>query len=241
MTSRLVSTGDDPAVLWIDGVGLTGDESPGLLNLSLIKDPVRLEETAVERLTASMTGFLSGYPNWAETGTGRKKFRPETYYRSPVLNEHIRRTIAVVPFLNLSQRKFAGEIMHMHFVRFFWGFENFRVIEPGMVRDVMLKERMIMLDGISMADAEVIFSRLNADLVMTGRAINYEDYEGSTGQPVVDFFTLLVDRRSRDVVWSSHSYRKGDDGVYFFDMGKIKTAHSLAFQMAASVADMITR
>ena len=241
LTSRLVSTGIDPAILWIDGVGLTGDESPGLLGLSLITDPVKLDETAVDQLTTSLTGFLSGHPVWAEAGAGGKKFRPETYYRSSVMNEPVKQRIAVVPFLNLSERKFAGEIMPLHFVRLFWESGNFRVIEPGIVRDMMLEERMIMLDGMSMADAEVIFSRLDADLVLSGRVMNYEDYEGSTGQPVVDFFALMIDRRSRDVVWSSHSYRKGDDGVYFFDMGKIKTAHSLAFQMAASVADMITR
>jgi TolB-like protein len=241
LTSRLVSTGTDPAILWVDGVGLAGDESPGLLGLSLINDPVKLREMAIKELSNSLSGFLSGHPAWAETGAGGKKFRPEDYYRSPVMNEPVKQTIAVTPFLNLSQRKFAGEIMPLHFVRLFRELENFRVIEPGMVRDLMLRERMIMLDGISMADAEVIFNRLDADLVLSGRVMNYEDYEGSTGQPVVDFFALVIDRRSREVVWSSHSYRKGDDGVYFFDIGKIRTAHRLAFQMASSVANMLIR
>ena len=241
LTSRLVSTGIDPAILWIDGVGLAGDESPGFLDLSLIKDPARLKEMAIEELTISLTGFLSGHPVWAETGAGGKKFRPETYYRSPVMDEPVKQTVAVVPFLNLSKRKFAGDIMPLHFVRLFWEFENFRVIEPGIVRDMMLRERMIMDDGISMADAEVIFNRLDADLVLSGRIMNYEDYEGDAGQPVVDFFALMIDRRNRELVWSSHSYRKGDEGVYFFGMGKVKTAHRLAFNMAASVADMITQ
>ena len=48
MVSRLVSTGDKPVILWIDGVGLAGDDSPGILELGLIKDPKVLMEKALQ-------------------------------------------------------------------------------------------------------------------------------------------------------------------------------------------------
>lgn len=241
LSSRLVATGNKPTILWIDSVGLAGDDSPGLLDLSLIKDPLTLKEMAIEQITASFVRFLSGRETREGTGAGGKKFRPEVYYRSPIMDEPVQQTIAVVPFLNLSERKFAGEIMPLHFVRLFREFENFQVIEPGMVRDTMLRERMIMVDGISLADADIFFDRFDADLVLSGRVMHYQDYQGGTGQPVVDFSTLMIHRQSREVVWSSHSYHRGDEAVYFFGKGKVKTAHRLAFEMAASVANLMTR
>jgi hypothetical protein len=42
LISRLVSTGEDPSILWMDGVGLAGDDSRGLLDLGLIEDPKTL-------------------------------------------------------------------------------------------------------------------------------------------------------------------------------------------------------
>lgn len=39
LISRLVSTGENPSILWIDKVGLAGDDSRGLLDRGLIEDP----------------------------------------------------------------------------------------------------------------------------------------------------------------------------------------------------------
>jgi len=36
LISRLVSTGENPSILWMDGVGLAGDDSRGLFDLGLI-------------------------------------------------------------------------------------------------------------------------------------------------------------------------------------------------------------
>jgi hypothetical protein len=36
-------------------------------------------------------------------------------------------------------------------------------------------------------------------------------------------------------MWSSISHNLGDDGVFFFDAGKVQTAHSLASAMVRAV------
>ena len=41
--------------------------------------------------------------------------------------------------------------------------------------------------------------------------------------------------KTRQIVWSSSSYNEGDDGVFFFDLGKVNTAHGMASGMVRSV------
>ena len=92
-------------------------------------------------------------------------------------------------------------------------------------------------EGVSLAQTDVIFSSLKVDLILTGKVLDYQDYQGSSGKPKVDFSTLLVERKSREVVWASKSYNEGDDGVFFFDWGKVNTAHTMASEMARVVLE----
>jgi hypothetical protein len=51
----------------------------------------------------------------------------------------------------------------------------------------------------------------------------------------VDFSVLFIERRTRQVVYSSYSQNQGDDGVLFFDWGRVNTAHAMASQMARAI------
>jgi hypothetical protein len=65
--------------------------------------------------------------------------------------------------------------------------------------------------------------------------LDYQDYRGAFGAPKVDFSVLLIERKSRKVVYSSFSHNEGDDGVFFFDWGRVNTAHAMASQMARAI------
>jgi hypothetical protein len=53
----------------------------------------------------------------------------------------------------------------------------------------------------------------------------------------VEFSTRVFDMKTRQISWSSSSYNQGDDGVYFFNLGKVTTAHEVASGMVRSVVD----
>jgi hypothetical protein len=231
LTARLVSTGSRTEILWIDGVGMAGDDSPGLLALSLVEDPQKLTRRAVRHLAQSLTLFLSGQGKPAHSRSPRGKFAPEIVYRKAFISDDKTYQVAVVPFFNPSARTFAGEILALHFVRQLWALDKFRVIEPGVVRQQLLKSRIIMNSGISLADADLIGHELNADLILNGKVIDYQDYRGYSGIAKVDFAAELFERASREVVWSVKSYHQGDDGVFFFDWGRVNTAYAMASQM----------
>jgi hypothetical protein len=168
------------------------------------------------------------------------KFDPKLYYRSPILSPDVTYRIAVVPFLNKSERKNAGEIMMLNLVDQLRTSPHFNVIEPGIIREDFLSHRVILREGVSFPNADVIFVTLgDADLILSGTVLDYQDYQGPEGNPVVDFSIEIIERESREVVFMSKSHDRGNEGVVFFDHGKINTAHTLSSEMIRAVVDLI--
>jgi hypothetical protein len=241
ITSRLVSTGERTTILWVDGVGIAGDDSPGILSLGLIEDSRVLLNKALQSLSDSLGNYVwRGKDPGPERGRERR-FEPKVAYRSPEIEPGEKHTLAVIPFFNMTNRKNAGEIMVLHFLREMGKIDQFNVIELGMVRQRLLNARVILEGGIALTDVDFVAISLEADFVMVGKVMDYQDYEGYDGAPKIDFFVQILERKSRKIVWSSHSRGKGDDGVFFFDCGKINTAHVVMSSMARSVGDIIIK
>jgi len=231
---RLDNTGAEPAILWTDTVGMAGDDHPGLLLLGLIEDPKVLTEKALGRLTGSLMGYLSGGDGGQGCPPGGK-YGPKVFYRSPSFNPGGRYSVAVLPFLNTGERKNAGEILALEFVRQLSTLDNITVVEPGLVREKLLSYRVIMEGGVSLDTAGVVLDTLEADLVLSGNVLDYEDYQGLYGTAKIGFSALMIERKDRAVVWESRSYDEGDENVYFFDVGKLNTTGQLACRMIGSV------
>jgi TolB-like protein len=238
-TARLVRAGDIPFIEWIDGVGLAGDDAPGILSLGLIDDPQLLIKKAMEKISISLRNHYFSETETSEEGVP-KKFRPKTSFRAPFLEAGKKYRVAVVPFFNRSERKYAGEVMVLQFIRDLKISGKFDVIEPGLVRKAFLTSRMIMQDGISLVNANTLFSQLDADLILAGQVLDYQDYQGVYGKPKVNFSVQAIERESQRIVWSSMSYNEGDDDVYFFDWGRINTAHAMASRMVRLIGNMMT-
>jgi len=234
--ARLVSTGENPSVLWIDGTGAAGDDAPGLLGLGLIEEPHTLLARAVDSLARSLSRHVSGSTGRVGDGPPSRRFRPKIVYRSEALDPARPYSIAIVPFFNKSARKYGGEITALHMMRSLASAQNLTVVEPGIVREELLRFRIIMSDGISLSDTETILGAVNADLVLNGEVLEYQERPWAGGAPMVDFSVLFIERKTRRVVYSSYSHNAGNDGVFFFDWGKVNTAHAMVSRMARAVA-----
>ena len=241
LTSRLVSVGENPGILWMDGVGLAGDDAPGLLALRLIEDPATLARKAVESLAISLQATQDRGAGKEDMKSTKKKFHPKVSYRSDTFDPEKKHTIAIVPFLNRSERRFAGDIVALNFARGLRRFDQFEIIEPGVVRRQLLALRVIMTEGITLSQSDAVLTLLSADLVLTGKVIDYQDYVGVLGTPKVDFSAQLIERKSRKVVWSSVSYNQGDDGVFFFDSGRVNTANAMVSQMIRAIGEAVLK
>jgi hypothetical protein len=226
----------------MDSVGIAGDDTPGILALGWIKDPDVLLGKADHFLADSLTAYLTGgkKPSMPARG-GDGRFRPKIHFRSDVLDPEKKYVVAVIPFFNLGDRKYADRIIALHFVKELRRLENVDVVEPGVVIQKLLESRVVMDDGLSLAQADLLFEFLGADLLLTGKVLDYQDVRGS-GVPKVDFSALLLERSSREVVWTSKNYSSGDDGVFFFDWGRVNTAGAMASRMVKTIVEeMIPR
>ena len=238
LTARLVSIAAVPVVVWADDVGLAGDDAPGWFGLGLVNDYEMLMGRGLDRLAASLLAYVKTGEAPAVPASA-SKFRPKMSYRSPAIDPGKTYSVAVVPFVNLSDRRNAGETLALLFMRHLSSFGQFRVAETGVTRRQLLDARIIMDGGLSLSDVETVGALVDADFVLGGRVIRYQDYEGAGGLANVEFSAVLIDRRSLRVVWSSSSYNSGSDGVRFFERGWTRTAHALATQMIGLTAAMI--
>lgn len=275
LISRVVTTGEQPEIAWIDSVGLAGDDAPGLLGIGLVKDSRKLLRKSIARLLSSFQTYLAGKSleyrhavkstgslnrstetapknhdaetieqyqylirKWDTSDEALKPIKgrhePQFSYRASTFDPAGRYRVAVIPFLNINAKKHAGKIVALHVVKQLHRYNNLRVFEPGTIRENLLRYRMIMQSGPSLAASDLLTSDriLGADLIVSGKVF---DYQGDVGESKVDFSMQAFDGAKREVIWASRSYATGNSGVYLFDWGKVTTAHGLTSRMTQSV------
>lgn len=236
LTSRLVVCQDEPRIGWVDGVGLMGDDDPGLLILKRISLVTTLQEIAFAKLWSSLENYLAGSSE--NRSQSSERLEPREYYRATEFNPESPYKIAIVPFLNSYARRNAGFVVPLHLLHALSLNENLEVVEPGLVREQLLKYRLIMQAGPSLAVADVLSSpaTLEADLILSGYVFDYQD---AVGTPKIDFSTRLFYGPERKIVWWSRSYGTGSDGVYFYDVGRIWSTHNMMQQMSYAISALL--
>jgi len=282
LTARLVNTVGTPEIRWMDSYAKSGEDTPGLLGLNIIEDPVRLRSMALDYLESSLKNFIVNPPvrsqkmsarqmrenkpftipelmarmrdtprRLAEDSEGRRpwlsfvgdlfvpRYEPKTWYSSrDVLDDQLR-SLAIVPFLNLSTRKYGAEVLVLHLAKQLVIDGRHKIVEIGVVRDKMLNLRVIMSNGVSNTNIDDISNSLGVELIINGKLFDYLE-SGTTGQnPKVDFSLQMFERDSRRILWNSHSRNQGDDGVFFFDVGQISTASTLTDRMGQSLVNRL--
>lgn len=228
LTLRVVSASRDARILWIDGTARTGGDSPGLFGLGIIRQYRDLESRELRRLGASLVAALSGGGPIARACPGERRFRPRIVYRAPQLDPSRRYSVAVLPFVNETSQRRAGDLVALEFARQFAAVDRVRVLEPGVVRDRLIRYRVIMQGGISVDAARLVLDMLQADLVVTGYVREF--VEGA--DPRVNFTILALERQRGLVVWESTSHAAGSRNVWLFGIGQISTASALTCRMA---------
>jgi len=240
LTSRLVSTEATPRIRWVDGAGMTGEDRPGFLDLGVVTDPGVILDRTIGKLADSLAASLSNVP--VKRPGPKRRFRPRQEFRHPEgLAAAAPIRIAVLPFTNRCPRRHAGDLVALHFVHQLALRDDVAVVEPGVVRDILLRARLIPEGGIAFSQGALLKELLGADLVLTGDVLDYIDAAGESQVPIVDFMTQLLDSTRRDVVWSSFHHNTGADHVWFFDKGRVRTAGALGSAMAQATVDRMLR
>ena len=236
---RLVSIARVPTVVWADDAAMSGDEAPGLLDLGVVTDYETLQTRVLKRVGDSLRAYVK--TGHAPEPKAASKFRPDTIYRALPLDQGKTYSIAVMPFFNLTDRPNAGDILGLLFIRHLSEYPQFQVIDTGVIRQQLLDARIIMDGGVSLSDADMVASLVDADFVIGGRLLRYDGSSGTASDVRVEFSTVVIDRKTRRLVWSSDSHNEGREDVGFFERGQSKTAHSMATQMVRLTAASMAR
>ena len=246
IVARLVTTGGKGTILWTDDYAHAGNQSVTVFEVGRVNDIDILLDRAVTRIGGTVARYIEWEERraWSEDPAPprrdtkrKKKFGPDGFYRFPdvmVAESDVLR-VAVLPFENQSPRADAGRIMSLHFVRELAALPNVDVVEPGNVRQALLQTRLILGEGPSLPQTDLLRIILDADLVVSGSVTHYDDPPGEFGQPTVSFFVQGIESERRHVGWASTSHSRGDQGVFFFDLGRIHTAYRLATLMVREV------
>lgn len=234
LTARMVTTEENPKIISMASTAMAGNDAPGLFGLGLIENPKILTDKALGRLADALVHREKRMEDTVMLPPGAL-FSPQP------LDPARRYSVAILPFFNKSSRKYAGEIVALHFISELTRQGNMDVIEPGVVRQELLRYRIIMEEGVSLADAEIVFGMLKADLILSGNVDGYDDHQGGYDTPKVAFSALLLDRQSRKAVWAVNAHNSGDDRVYLFDINRFTTANGLAAAMIRSAVGSINK
>ncbi|HSB35179.1 MAG TPA: MBG domain-containing protein, partial [Nitrospirota bacterium] len=235
LTGRLVSVGELPYILWMENIGLSGDDSPGLFGSGLIQQIGLLQNKAVKQLLDSLSAFYTDKKAPASKGQVTGIFKPKKAAEIPFLETGKSYTVAVLPFFNRSRNSKAGEILALRFVSQLVKNKAFQVLEPGVVRQKLLNFRTIMHDGPSREDVRSFFLNVGTDLILMGRVMDYQE-----GALSMEFEVQVYDGKTQSMVWSSWSYNQGHDAVVLFDWNRVNNAGELASNMAKSVVRDLT-
>jgi hypothetical protein len=233
MSMRLVSSQDSPSILWMEETARTVDDAPGLFDLGIVSGIPELMRRDVSRLVGSLIASLArSRPAFGTCASGGR-YAPRVRYQRAPSRRSGALAVAVLPFVNETPRLDAGEIVALELVRELARHPGIRVYEPGVIRAELLRNRVVMEGGVSHETARIALGALEADVVVAGYVRTDEEYP----VPRLEFTVLALDTRTNAVLWESTSYNRGDEGVLFFDVGRVSTTLGLACRMARPLAE----
>ena len=243
---RLVTCRQEPVIVWIDGVGLSGGDNPGLLGLGLIKDSNRLLSNALGQIHASLQKYLDGeiqtYRLSATKSSAKfdfnGRFKPFEFYKKNSFKSYSKYNVAILPFRDRYSRISRSSTLQLYLIKSFFPYQNLTLIEPGIVRSALLRYHIVMKGGTSLAVSDILSSPgiIGANIIISGDILSYQD---SNNLPKLDFSLQVFNAKKRTVVCWSRTSITGKDNTYFFNLGKILLAHRLVDGACQAISSML--
>ena len=143
---------------------------------------------------------------------------------------HDIRKVGVLPFLNESGRRGAGETVTNIFITMLFKSEMFQVEEKGSIERFLIRNKLKALKKIDQSRLKKLGEWLNLDAVFIG--IVEEFAGGDQGKnlrtPVVSMRVRLIDTKNGKTLWMTSHRKTGDDYVKIFDVGQVRSVTTLA-------------
>jgi len=242
LTSRWVAAVAAAPITWMGTSSHHGAEHPGVFALGLVTSPEILLARASEEIASALADSVATGGR-EERSSVRGRFRPGSFSVDPdwaaaaTSGRPLR--VAILPFVAEAPGREVGEVVASQFARWLLESGKMEVLEPGVVRDALLEARVIQEDGPSLPQVDALRALLDVDLVVSGRVTDYEAMGSAPGSPFVGFSTRGIDARTRQAVWSSFSFGRGDDRLGPFGTARIRSSITLTSELARGVVEAL--
>lgn len=133
-----------------------------------------------------------------------------TQYVHPNADLAALKSVAVLPFENLSADRTAGDKVQKIFASELLASGAFNVVEPGLVAKTLKANRIESTEALGPAELKKLGEDLKADAVFLGSVVDFsETRSGTTPTPDVTIQLRLVECQSGATVWSASRTRSG--------------------------------
>jgi polysaccharide biosynthesis protein PelC len=133
-----------------------------------------------------------------------------TQYVHPNADLAALKSVAVLPFENLSADRTAGDKVQKIFSTELLAAGAFTVVEPGLVSKTLKANHIETTESLGPADFKKLGEELKADAVFTGTVVDFaEARSGQTPTPEITIQLRLVECQSGATVWSASRSKSG--------------------------------
>lgn len=133
-----------------------------------------------------------------------------TQYVHPNADLAALKTVAVLPFENLSADRTAGDKVQKIFSSELLATGAFNVVEPGLVSKTLKSARIETTESLGPADFKKLGEELKADAVFMGTVVDFaESRSGQTPTPDITIQLRLVESQTGATVWSASRSKSG--------------------------------
>ncbi len=225
---------EDGGQSWTGLVGLSADETTGMLGLGRAGTPDLLIAEAAGRLFATFPDASRRPPPAAIPRRRGRSPRPMTF-RAAGFDPRVSARVSVLPFMSYASHRGASRIAVELAARRLGERGALRVVEAGDLRAAMNAEGVRTFRDADSGELQRVGRRVGSPLFLSGTVYAYRDPEA--GDPEVELQLTLVDVEGGRILWTSRLARKGSDYALPLQRGAITTAPALADQMLAEMVD----
>lgn len=124
----------------------------------------------------------------------------------------------IIPFDNTTDFRNAGFILTNIFLTSLAN-DGYKVLEPGIVTEYMLRNRKILYGGIDYPTLDMLNAKHDIDLIVTG---SIEFYQPSRGNnfPKAEIGTRVLDAKNAKIIFMYNNSVNGADSEALFGVGK---------------------
>ena len=219
----------------IGSIDIFNNQSNPEISISIrMLDPERMHIIAAETYAASgsdfeklfgtgIIGSIDSLTNISVKALVKQLVQEISLYEQASSNT--KQTVAIIPLDNITEEKRCGKIADNLLLTTLVQ-SGYNVIEPGMIKEIMSKNRRILRGEVDFETLQKINEDVEVDMIVTGAVEQYQIQRGSS-QPEIEIGLRTLDASNGKIISMFNDRRKGNDSESVFEHGKINAMGNL--------------